>query len=336
MNYTWFDANRVSWFRMAGEELLIADSGDRDREGLRKLFDDLGYVCTASGDPHTVQELVKRKHFPAAVVDIDFAGTAGGLTLVRFVQENSKPTRVVLLTGRRSFEEAVEAFRLGVVDVISKRPDQLPHLQATVARAINLALSGDKGGALMSEVKAVLEESLRIMFLMGRRLYGGSETSATGLAIKPAILVIDEDQAFLKQVAAELGEKRWDVSVELSGGAGLDRASTFNFQIVAVRQQLQDLPGHTLLRSAQAQQAQTLGVLYSPAGGKAERYEGGRATKSWPMAGAADLVRCLDELVAELSARREERRYMQAFRTEHGGFLKRFAELKSRIDTLTG
>jgi DNA-binding NtrC family response regulator len=321
---------------MAGEELLIADSTDRDREGLRKLFDGMGYVCTASGDLHTVQELVKRKHFPAAIVDVDFAGMAGGLAFVRFVQENSRATRVVLLTGRRSFEEAVEAFRLGVVDVVSKRPDQLPHLQATVARAIDMALSGDKGGALMSEVKAVLEEALRIMFSMGRRLYGGSETSATGLAIKPAILVIDEDQAFLKQVAAALGEKPWDVSVELSGGAGLDRASTFNFQIVAVRDQLHEVPGHTLLRSAQAQQSQTLGLLYSLAGGKAERYEGGRPTRTWPMSGPAELVRCLDELVAELSARREERRYMQVFRTEHGGFLKRFAELKARIDTLTG
>ena len=29
---------------MAGEELLIADSVDRD--GLRKLFEDAGYVCS--------------------------------------------------------------------------------------------------------------------------------------------------------------------------------------------------------------------------------------------------------------------------------------------------
>jgi ActR/RegA family two-component response regulator len=280
--------------------------------------------------------LVKRKHFPAAIVDVDFAGTGGGLSFVRFVQEKSKPTRVVLLTGRRSFEEAVEAFRLGVVDVVSKRPDQLPYLQGAVRRAMDLALAGEPGGALLFEVKDVLEDALRIMFTMGRRLYGGtSETSAAGLAIKPAILVIDEDQAFLKQVAAALGDKPWDVSVELTGGAGLDRASTFNFQIVAVRDQLHDLPGHMLLRSAQAQQT-SLGLLYSVAGAKAERYEAGRATKSWPFSGPAELVRCLEELVVELSARREERRYMQAFRTEHGAFLKRFAELKSRIDSLTG
>src|SRR5262245_35207578 len=103
---------------MAGEELLVADSTERDREGLRKLFDDLGYVCTACGDAKTAQELIRRKFFPAAVIDLDFAGTGGGIGLVRFIQEKSKPTRIVLLSGRRSYEDAVEAFRLGAVDVV--------------------------------------------------------------------------------------------------------------------------------------------------------------------------------------------------------------------------
>ena len=58
-------------------------------------------------------------------------------------------------------------------------------------------------------------------------------------------------------------------------------------------------------------------------------------TKTWPWSSAETLVRCMEELVAELGARREERRYMQAFRTEHGSFLKRVAELKSRIDQIT-
>ena len=141
---------------MAGEELLVADSTARDREGLRKLFDDLGYVCTAVGDLPTAQELVKRKHFPAAIIDLDFGSTGGGLALVRFIQEKSRPTRIVMLAGRRSYEDAVEAFRLGAVDIVSKRPDQIAHLQATVARAVDLSHTGDKGGALMHDVKGVL------------------------------------------------------------------------------------------------------------------------------------------------------------------------------------
>jgi DNA-binding NtrC family response regulator len=323
---------------MAGEELLIADGTERDREGLRKLFDDQGYVCTACGDLDTAKELVRRKFFPVAVIDLDFGTTSGGLELGRFIGETSRPTRIVLLTGRRSFEAAVDALRLGAVDVVAKRPDQIEYLQASVRRAIDLARTGDKGGALLHEVKDVMAESLRILLAMGRKLYGGADatSSGAGLAMKPAILLVDEDQGFREQAARGLGEKGWDVSVELSGGSGLDRASSFSFQIVAVREQLSDLPGQMVLRSAQAQQPQVLGLLYSTGpDGKAERYESGKPTRAWPCTSLDDLVGCVQELVDELVARREERRYMQSFRNEHGAFLKRFAELKVRIDQLT-
>jgi DNA-binding NtrC family response regulator len=320
---------------MAGEELLIADSVDRDREGLRQLFEGEGYVCTVCNDMGTAKELVQRKFFPVALIDLDFRVASGGLDLARFIQETSRPTRIVLLVSRRSFESAVEGLRLGVVDIVSKRPDQVAHLQQSVRRGVDLYRTGDKGGNLLHEVKDVLGEALKIMLAMARKAYGG-ESSGPSSAIKPAILVIDQDQQFLKELGHLLEDKAWDVSIELSGGSGLDRASSFNFQIVAVREQLSDLPGPTLLRSAQAQQTQVLGLLYSIGrGGKAERYESGRPTKGWPCMSADDLVRAMQELVNELSTRREERRHMHAFRNEHGVFLKRLAELKVRIDQLT-
>lgn len=319
---------------MAGEELLIADSVDRD--GLRKLFDDAGYVCTAAPDTERAQDMVRRKFFPVALIDLDFGGTGAGLDFARFVRDTSKPTRIVMLAGRRSFESVVEAMRLGAVDVVTKRPDQIAYLQTTVQRATDLYRHGDRGGALMVQIKDVMEESLRIMVNMARKVYGGPDSSGAGLNLKPAILIIDEDAKFLQKAAMQLGERPWDVSIELSGGSGLDRASTFNFQIVAVRDQLTDLPGSTLLRSAQAQQPQLLGLLYTLTGeGRAERYEGGQPTRSWPLTSPDSLVRCLEELVSELTMRREERRYMQAFRTEHSAFFKRFAEIKARIDQLS-
>jgi DNA-binding NtrC family response regulator len=325
---------------MAGEELLIAENDDRDREGLRKLFEDQGYVVTAPASVAAAEELVQRKFFAAALLDLDFGGTGGGLALARFVEQHSRPTRLVLLTGRRSFEDAVEALRLGVLDIVSKRPDQIQYLMAAVRRASDLAQSGgDKRGALMTDLRVLLEDALKIMFTMARKQYGGDSTSGAGVSIKPAILVIDEDQAFLKQVAELLADKSWDVSVELSGGSGLDRASTFSFQIVAVRKELMDLPGELVLKSAQAQQTQMMGLVYSLGSpgmpGRAERYENGRPHKKWSFASAMDLVRCLDELVAEIASRREERRYMQVFRSEHGAFLKRFADLKARVDALS-
>lgn len=320
---------------MAGEELLIADSTERDREGLRQLFDQQGYVCTAVGDVATARDLVARKFFPAAVVDLDFGTTGGGIDLARHIRAVSQPTRIVILAGRRSFEDAVDALRLGVVDVVSKRPDQIAYLQSAVGRAFDLYRTGDGDSALMGSVRDVLEESLRIMMGMSRKLHGGGSTS---LSMKPAILIIDEDQGFLQQAADLLKDKPWDVSVELSGGSGLDKASTFSFQIVAVRGNLMDLPGHMVLKSAQAQQTETLGLVYTPGAGgqpgKVERYESGSPTRAWPFMGPHDLIKALEELTGELSARSEERRMMQAFRGEHGAFLKRFAELKVRLDGL--
>ena len=318
----------------SGEELLIADTSERDREGLRKLFDSQGYVCTVSRDVRSAQELVQRKFFPAAIVDLDFGSTGGGLDLIRFIQKHSSPTKVILLAGRRSFEEAVDALRLGVVDVVSKRPDQIELLKAAVAKAIDRYRAGDGEGALLSEVRSTMEDAFRIILSMARKVYGESGSSSSGVTIKPAILLIDEDQKFLQEVAGLLTHKQWEVSVELSGGSGLDKASTFAFQIVAVREQLMDLPGQMVLKSAQSQQTKTLGLLYGGGdNGHIDRYEGGQRTSTAPFATAADLVDKLDELVQEIAALTEERRYMTSFRADHGRFLKRFAELKVRIDS---
>jgi DNA-binding NtrC family response regulator len=322
-----------------GEELLIAEPAERDREGLRKLFDAMGYVSTACSDVGQARDLVKRKFFPVALVDLDFGGTNEGLALIAFILEHSRPTKVVLMSGRRSYEAAVEALRVGVVDIVSKRPDQIEHLRSAVQRASDRYHAGNKDSSFLREVRAVLDDAMKILLVLGRRVYGGAgaDSSGAGLQMKPAILVIDEDQSFLQSVANLLADKPWDISVELSGGSGLDKASTFSFQIICVRDELADLPGQMLLRSAQSQKTGSLGLLYSQTGsGYIDRYEGGSVRSSdAPFRGAQHLVERLGQLVDELGTLREERRYLQAFRAEHGTFLKRFADLKTRLESLS-
>ena len=316
-----------------GEELLIADTTDRDREGLRQLFDGHGFVCTAAAPPDAARDSIRRKFFPVALVDLDFGGPSGGIALIHYIRQHSSPTRVVLLAGRRSFDAAVEALRAGVVDIVSKRPDQVDHLFSAVHRAVDRYRAGDKEGALLREVRGVLDESFNIMMGLCRRLHGSS--SNDNLAIKPTILLVDEDQEFLTEVATLLDEMPWDVSVELSGGSGLDKASTFSFQILAVRQQLMDLPGHMLIKSAQAQKPFTLGLLYDATNHQLQHYEAGNVTFTEPeFNGPEHLVESLAKLVDNLGNIREERRYLQMFRAEHGTFLKRYAALKTRIDSV--
>ncbi len=325
-----------------GDELLIADSNERDREGLRKLFNGEGYVCTCVGNMDEARHLIQQKFFPAAVIDLDFGAANGGVELSRIIVEKSKPTSIVLLTGRRSFEAAVDALRLGVSDIVNKRPDEIAYLTNAVRVAVDRYRAGDKEGSLLREVRSVLDEAFKIMLSMGRKLYedtsptGQSVSGAGAATMKPTILLIDEDQRFLQELAGLLANKPWEVSVELSGGSGLDRASTFQFQIVAVREELVDLPGQMVIKSAQGQNGRALGLLYSTRGeGRVERYEGGRVTSAdQPFRGATHLVAKLEQMVDDLSAMRRERRYLQAFRTDHPDFLKRYAELKVRIDSL--
>ncbi|HKU37052.1 MAG TPA: response regulator [Polyangiales bacterium] len=318
-----------------GEELLIAEPVERDRKALRKLFDAEGYVCTAANDMAHACDVVQRKFFPVALVDLDFDGTNRGLELIEFIHQHSTPTRVVLMSARRSFEAAVAAMRTGVVDIVNKRPDQVEHLRAAMRLAVDRSQAGHKQGSLVREVRGVLDDALKIMLGLQRKLHPTDTSSGAGLDMKPAILIVDSDQQFLQQTANLLGGKPWEVSVELSGGSGLDRATTFAFQIVCVREELGDLPGQMVIRSCQAQKSATLGLVYSQAGrGRIDRYENGQVTNSEPFRGPEHLVERMSALVSELASLREERRYLQAFRSEHGQFLKRFADLKARIDLL--
>lgn len=318
-----------------GHELLIADGAERDRDGLRKIFETVGYICTGASTRAQARDLLQRKFFPVALVDMDFEGTNGGIELARFAQQHSGPTKVVMLAGRRSFEAAVEAMRIGVVDIVSKRPDQIDHLKAAVALAMDRYAIGSKDSTLLREVRSVLDDSVKIMLGMTRKLSGASQ-SGPGLNIKPAILIIDEQKEFLQEVGALTVDRPWEISIEMSGGSGLDKACTFAFQIIAVRDELIDLPGQMLLRSAQAQQTNTLGLLYSgEKPGSIQRYEAGKSSATeQPFGGAEHLVRRLDHLVDELAALHEERKHMSVFRAQHGPFLKRFAELKVRIDSM--
>ncbi len=321
-----------------GAELLIADSVDRDREGLRRMFDAEGYLCTAVKNNEEVRSLVQNKFFPVAIVDLDLEKLNGGLDLARFIAEKSSPTKIILLTSRSTFEPAAGAVRPGLLDIVSKHPDQISYLSGAVRKAVEQYQAGDKDSTLPLEVRSVMEEAIKTMVAMYKRIYGDeSSVSITGPVMKPMILIIDEDRRFLREVAQQVVDTDWEVSVELSGSAGLDKASTFAFQIVAVSEELTDLPGQILIKSVQAQQEKTLGLLYSKSGGRLDRYDEGKRTGSDKMfMGAEQLVSKLGQLVDELATMRRERRYVQAFGSEHAGFLKRYAKLKVRIDSLSG
>src|SRR5262249_38934376 len=146
----------------SGDELLIVDENEQHRAMLRAFFEEAGYVCTAVGNLSDAQYLAGRKFFPAALIDLDVDHTGGGIELIRWVRSHSSETAVVAMAGRRAYGIAVEAFRLGVVDVVSKSTDEMLHLKKVVEIASDRYRATNLEGSLLHEVQSVLEEALRV------------------------------------------------------------------------------------------------------------------------------------------------------------------------------
>ncbi|GAB5544185.1 MAG: response regulator [Sandaracinaceae bacterium] len=316
----------------SGTELLIVDGSDRDREGLRKFFDGKGYVCTAVGTADEAKALATKKFFPVALIDLDVGGEGHGVDLVRYVRSKSRPTAVILITSRASFDGAVEGLRAGVIDVVQKTRGQAEHLIRTVERAQERQAA--QGGELYREVRAVLDDSFKVMLGLSRKVYAHLSLAATPL--KPRVLIVDPEQEFLKELSQLVQDKDWDVAGEMNGGGALDRGSSTKLDIIATRDELPDLRGSMVIRSIQAQHGDVLGLLYTTEGdGKIERIEHGQVEDvDRPFTGAAQLIEKIDAVVEELGTRTQERRFIQAFSADHRDFLKRYAELKLKIDRL--
>jgi hypothetical protein len=93
-----------------------------------------------------------------------------------------------------------------------------------------------------------------------------------------------------------------------------------------------DLPSEMVIRALKSQAPELITISYVP-NGKLEIVE---TTRTIPIVdkftSAAQLTDRLKELAQAHRARSRERRYLQAFREKNYEFLRRFAELRQRIE----
>jgi len=328
----------------AGDELLIVDGTDAHREGMRSLFEGDGYVCAAVADLSEARQRLEQKFYPAALVDLDVERLGAGLDLARFIRDRSPNTAVVMLAGRRSFEAAVEAMRLGALDLVVKQPDQVPHLRRVVGVACDRyrareggGLAGASGDDLWEDVRGVLDEAFRVQLALARRVYADASVGS-GIQFTPRILVVDGNHAFLAQVQGRLGDGHdWEIGAVVNGGAALDQTSQARFDLVVCRDELDDLRGSLVLKSVQSASADTFGLLYTEPGpeGHLDLYREGRVEETErPFRDADHLVQKIEQVVELMGATERDRRVLQAFRRDHQDYLRRFATLKARIDRL--
>ncbi len=103
-------------------EVLLVDD-DRSSSKLVALFlerDNFHTTWATSADQAI--SLLKERHFPIVVSDINLGG-ANGLTLLPFVKQSKWPCLIIFMTGHGSLDTAVRAIGEGAFDYISKSMD---------------------------------------------------------------------------------------------------------------------------------------------------------------------------------------------------------------------
>ena len=118
--------------------ILIVDDEHTLRESCASVLRQEGYDVTVIGRGQDALDLLKRRAFDIALVDL-YMAQVGGLALLRAALTTNRDTLVIVMTGNPSVDSSVEALRQGAFDYLPK-PFSATHLQILIGRAVHTQL----------------------------------------------------------------------------------------------------------------------------------------------------------------------------------------------------
>ena len=115
-------------------KILILDDepivGDRLKPALEKC----GYDVETLTDSQAAIDQLAQTRYDVLITDLKMAGPSG-LDVLRFVREHTPGTRVIVITGYATAEQAKESMKGGAVDFIAK-PFRISQLRELIARTL--------------------------------------------------------------------------------------------------------------------------------------------------------------------------------------------------------
>ena len=115
-------------------KVLILDDepivGDRLKPALEKC----GYDVETQTDSQAAIDQLAQTRYDVLITDLKMAGPSG-LDVLRFVKEQTPGTRVIVITGYATAEQAKESMKGGAVDFIAK-PFRISQLRELIARTL--------------------------------------------------------------------------------------------------------------------------------------------------------------------------------------------------------
>jgi DNA-binding NtrC family response regulator len=325
---------------LVGIEVLVLDGDPRVHGGIEQLLSEAQLHVTCVTEPDRAQALVERQFFSVALVDIDTPAPGAGIATIRAIKRASPTSMVIALTPRRSFDDAVDAVRAGAIDLVLKAPESVAYLKERVIDAAGRSVGRREVDSVLDDVRGVHEEFLLRFMEAERRAIDladkltGRDRSQAERLDELRVLVVDEVDDFVTAMtqARPLG---FCFVHATSGGEGLDRISSGGFHYAMIAEDVSDLPARTVARTIRNQHPDTVVLTFlGPAdNGRVELVEThGARTLVQPFREAQQLIDRLDELAEAWRAKARERRYTQAFRERHYDFLRRYVELKTKIE----
>src|SRR5688572_13223932 len=324
---------------LVGAEVLVLDNDKRVHAGIESLLAEAKMHVTCVSTPEDALAAVNKQFFSVALIDIDTTVPRDGIDTIRKLKKLSPTTMVIALTPRRSFDDAVDAVRAGAVDLILKAPESVAYLKERVIDAASRSVGRREVDAVLAEVRKVHEEFLekfmqaeRIATDANDKVAGRDQSRMIGMD-EFTVLIVDESETFAQAMHAAKS-KGFTFQHAHSGGDALARlGGELHYAMIA--EDLSDLPARTIAKSIRSSSPDTVVLIYRgpSADGHVDLVEqAGVRSILKPFTEAQQLIAKLDDLAEAWRAKARERRYTQLFREKHFDFLRRYVELKNKID----
>ncbi len=125
--------------------ILVVDDEPRMLQGLSRILVKEGYSVETAANGNEAVEEIYNKNFDIVVTDLKMPGI-NGMEILKKAKKRDTETRVVMITGFGSIQNAVEAMRRGASDYITKpfNPDKLRNCIKDVIKERKFISSKDK------------------------------------------------------------------------------------------------------------------------------------------------------------------------------------------------
>lgn len=115
--------------------ILVVDDEDTLRTVLSQELKGEGYDVETASDGQIAIDTIKKKAFDLILLDIKMP-YVNGFEVLKYIKENHKNLKVIMLTGFADLKNAIESKKLGAEDFVSK-PYDLVDLLTTIERVLS-------------------------------------------------------------------------------------------------------------------------------------------------------------------------------------------------------